>query len=498
MENEENLQIATIKRLGDVELKNSALLDEVDGLKVKKVLAVNTITNINSKEPLDSNLKIGGDIEYNFILQLENDEVVSTTIKQDYSLNYENKSIGSGSNLDVVVSSSEATVENIDVSSTTIFTIYENCINSSLSMAKSPENVFVKEEEFSYHSLLLCKSYDAVANFELIKDNKFNKILYVVNNASIKSVMPSSGYFVVAYEICSTVIYKTEDGDLKCTTINNSFSNEFEANGIDKEDIVQARIITCESVVNESEDRFSVEVPIKLDACIYQKKTLPCIMDAYCLENEIKLTSTTCEKDEFLPVSCAVENILTNYSLDESLNQIEKVLAVVPKNIRVVSQIVKDGEVLIDGIASVCVIYYYENEDGERIIDCSNIDIPYSLTFGAGNVTSDDKVGINISFGDINVKSRHGRELEFLIELKINYNVVKSQISYLTNDITLGESKEDKDYAMEIYIAKENETLWDIAKKLNVKISDIMGQNKDLTLPIKSGDKIVAFRRATN
>ena len=118
MENEENLQIATIKRLGDVELKNSALLDEVDGLKVKKVLAVNTITNINSKEPLDSNLKISGDIEYNFILQLENDEVVSTTIKQDYSLNYENKSIGSGSNLDVVVSSSEATVENIDVSST--------------------------------------------------------------------------------------------------------------------------------------------------------------------------------------------------------------------------------------------------------------------------------------------------------------------------------------------------------------------------------------------
>ena len=49
--------------------------------------------------------------------------------------------------------------------------------------------------------------------------------------------------------------------------------------------------------------------------------------------------------------------------------------------------------------------------------------------------------------------------------------------------------------SLEIYLAKEGQSLWDVSKELNMSTTDIVNQNSDLTLPLKAGENIIAYRQ---
>ena len=491
--------------LGSSELKSTVAFREVDGLKITKVLSSALRAIIDNVSVGHGEVKFDGDLEYDLLVVLENGDLRPLTSKEKFSLSFENSEIRQDSVIHVRPIVTELTNANFSpddfaYSSVVNFEIYAVNTNSDLACATVPDNVFVKEGEVSFSSLIGSENYDVVVTFDIPKDSKTNSILFVRNNASIKSSLPSNDYFVVNGDIYTTIVFLTEDGIIKSIVKENSFSEEIEAKGVTKDSNIQAVVSVREAVVNESEDgsKFNFEVPIVINANVFDTKTLTCVEDAYSTKYELTLTTVSYEQDSFMPTKLAEENILTNFALSEGLNTIDKILAVIPTNIRVVSQIVKDKEVLIDGIASINVIYYSEDDEGNNVLNSVDIDIPYSLSFNAPDVKSGDNVEVGISFGDLNVKSRHGRELEILAEVKINYNVSSREVSYITTEITLGEEKESQDYALEIYVAHANQTLWDIAKELNIGVADIMAQNKDLALPLQEGEKIVVYRQVNN
>ena len=501
----EKLDIATRNILGTSELKNSVSFREVNGLKITKVLTSSMRANIDNIMVGSGEVKFDGVLEYDLLVVLENGEITPLTTKENFSLTFENSEIEQGSVIDIQPTITELISSNFSpdefvYNSSVSFEICAVNVSSDLSCAVVPENVFVKEGEVTFNALVANETYEGVVTFDIAKDSKVNKILFVRNNASIKSSLPSNDYFVVNGDIYTTIVFLTEDGTIKSIVKENSFSEEIEAKGVTKDSNIQAAIDVRETVVNESEDgsKFNFEVPIVINANVFDTKTLTCVEDAYSTKYELTLTTVSYEQDSFMPTKLAEENILTNFALSEGLNTIDKILAVIPTNIRVVSQIVKDKEVLIDGIASINVIYYSEDDEGNNVLNSVDIDIPYSLSFNAPDVKSGDNVKVGISFGDLNVKSRHGRELEILAEVKINYNVSSREVSYITTEITLGEEKESQDYALEIYVAHANQTLWDIAKELNIGVADIMAQNKDLALPLQEGEKIVVYRQVNN
>ena len=505
MENVENLDIATMNMLGSSELKSTVAFREVDGLKITKVLSSALRAIIDNVSVGQGEVKFDGDLEYDLLVVLENGDLRPLTSKEKFSLSFENSEIRQDSVIYVRPIVTELTNANFSpddfvYSSVVNFEIYAVNTNSDLACATVPDNVFVKEGEVSFNSLIGSENYDVVVTFDIPKDSKTNSILFVRNNASIKSSVPANDYFVVSGDVFTTIVYSTDEGVIKSMVKETAFSEEIELKGVNKDSTVQASLQTKEAVVTTSEDgtKFNFEIPVVIDANVFDSKNTTCIEDAYSTRYELMLTTVSFEQDNFLPTRLAEENILTNFTLSENMNSIDKILAVIPINIRVVSQIVKDKEVLIDGIATINVIYYSKDEDGNDELNSVDIDIPYSLSFNAPDVTSHDNVQISVSFGDLNVKSRHGRELEILAEVKINYNVSSREISYITTEITLGEEKEPEDYAMEIYVAHANETLWDIAKELNIGVADIMSQNKDLTLPLQEGDKIIIYRQVQN
>ena len=47
--------------------------------------------------------------------------------------------------------------------------------------------------------------------------------------------------------------------------------------------------------------------------------------------------------------------------------------------------------------------------------------------------------------------------------------------------------------AEDIYIVKNNETLWDVAKQLGTSVDEIIAQNPELELPLKEGDRVYIY-----
>jgi len=498
----EKLNIATKTKLGVAQVKNTATFSSLNDVKITKVLTACARPNVENITPQNAEVKIDGVVEYDLLVVLENNEIMPLTQKSNFSHVFENSAITP----ETVINVKSEILELNNVSNTNGDIVYSALINldvfainqnANLSCARAIDGVFVKEGEVNFNSFAGNVVYDASVNYDIAKDSKVNKILFVNSCATIKSVIPSTNYFVVSGEVYSTIVYQSEDGQIKCLNRVITYSEEIENANVLKDSFIQAVVKTKETVVVENTEKnvFNFETPIQITAQIYNKNTFNCVVDAYSLQNEVNLTTTSFEQDDFLITRQIEENIITSFALADNIPAIDKILAVIPTNVSIVNQIIKDGELLLEGIANINIIYYFEDEEGNNILNSIDAEVPYSITLQISDLTKDDKLQANIVIGDISVKNKHGKELEILAEAKIDYNIIKPSISAVTTQLTLGEEKPQKDYALEIYLAKENQTLWDIAKELNVSSTDLVNQNNDLTLPLSAGDKVVSYNQ---
>lgn len=504
MNNTENdkLNVATKVKLGNVQIKNNVTLSNVEDSKITKVLTISAKPIIEDVLVQNGVVKFEGVVDYDLLVVLENNNIVPLTQKSTFSQVYENLAIEEDSVVNIYnsvleVNNVSSNVGDISYYSLIGFDIYLIKQNFITDHAKPLDDVFVKENELTYNSFIDNVVYDGVVNYEISKDSRVNKILFVNSCATIKSVIPAKDYFVVSGEVYLSIIYSSEDEEIKCINKEVSFSEEIESVGVSKESIIQTQIKTKESVVVENTEKniFNFDTPIQVFAQVYNKSSVKNIVDAYSLKNEVKLSVTSFEEDDFISTRQVEENILTNFVLSENIPLIDKILTVTPINISIVNQMVKNEELLLEGIANINLIYYFEDDNGNNILNSLDIDLPYSIAFNILDLKENDEVISQICLGDINVKNKRGKELEILAEVKVNFDVIKNKISAITSKIEIGEEKPPKDYALEIYLAKENQTIWDIAKELNMSTADLVSQNSDLTLPITNGERIIAYRQ---
>lgn len=496
MENTDKLDVATRTKLGETQVKTSVPVNFVDDLKITKVLTASVRAVVSNMVTTSGMVRFDGEIWYDFMVVLENGDVVPFSESAKFDGSLEDNLIKEGTPISLDCKVSEV-ASGGEYSSTVEFTAYIIQTNSDLACALPPENVMTREEEICFDSLVASGDYDGKIEIDLQKDNKTSKILFVRSFASIKSIVPSNDYFAVSGEIFSTIVVENSEGQIKTLTKETSFSEEIEGKGVNKDSNIQATICLGETIVNDDADdnKFVLEVPFVINYFAYNKNQTKCVCDAYSLTNEVNLTTSSLVRDEFETTKLAEENLLTNFTLSDDILSIDKILAVVPLNLQTVNSEVRCNETLVEGIASVNLVYNHEDDDGNNVLSSVDIDVPYSICFSTPDTTEKEDARLALSFGDINVKARHGKELEILCELKLNYSIVNQCISSITTEIVLGEEKPPKDCALEIYVARENETLWDIAKKLNITVADLLTQNGELSMPLKDGQKIVAYNR---
>jgi hypothetical protein len=505
MSDNTQIKVCTKKKLVAVQSKCSAVLTGGEDNKVAKVLGFLACPYIDGSEVGAAQASAHVSVRFDALVAYESgvlDFLSSTTIVK---VSCENSAIKIGNVVEfsINVMDESSHINNGEVVCSAVISLEPHLFDREIAIKTidPDDDVFTKESDIEVNSFKTSVTHPARATYEESKDGKLKNILQSHHRGIIKSVVPSNDYFIVSGDIVFGLIYECEDGAIKSFIKQTSFSEEVECMGLNKENIIQAKLIInvpCSARIlqtGEGNGSLSFDLPYVITANVYERTNRECVIDAYHLEQEVNITTESYEQSIFLNSGCSEENIIASFTLGEASPRIEKILAVSGGNVSIVNSFVKDREVVLEGISNVNTIYYSEDDDGNKILNSVLVDAPYSLTLPCSEALLNDEVEAQIILSDVSVKSRKGRELEIIATVKVSYNLSRTTVSAVATGLSYGEVKQPKEFALEIYVVKEHQTIWDIAKHLNISTEDLLNQNPAISLPVVAGEKIVCYKK---
>jgi hypothetical protein len=92
------------------------------------------------------------------------------------------------------------------------------------------------------------------------------------------------------------------------------------------------------------------------------------------------------------------------------------------------------------------------------------------------------------------VKRRKNGEIEVEGTLKAVTSVYEKCGGEYVCEIVEGEPFEEEGYGISVFLPREGEELWQVAKRLRCTPDELQKSNPTLTFPVKKGERIVVCR----
>ena len=362
---------------------------------------------------------------------------------------------------------------------------------------------FVKERVLNYLNSctpgIYCKSCETkVENVLPISDNKVTltftdetrmplaQIIDFCGYVSIGTVYPATGSYRLDGDVNFRITAITDNGQF----LTQSFSHPFSADCID-ENITADMHLDMEGIlknlsftITESDKRIVVsDVSLTIYGIGIEEKEVSSVCDVYCTTNEIKVDSSIQTVNSHFCLRSVREKATANISI----GSVSEVLTVTNPMLSVSGTRNADG-VTVEGIVQTTVVY----ADGDEIKSCE-AEIPYVSTIGADYVC-ESIFAPEVTVTAINARPRGGAEIEINVELFVIVRGVRSTECMVIGGLEIGDKKEEDDFAISLYIVKQGETLWEVAKALNTDEETLTSQNSDIELPLKGGEKIILYK----
>ncbi|MBO7377636.1 MAG: hypothetical protein J6U35_02035 [Clostridia bacterium] len=235
-------------------------------------------------------------------------------------------------------------------------------------------------------------------------------------------------------------------------------------------------------VVDEEKGASNVIASFDLDAFgrVSEDKTITLVRDAYSVKNEISLSSATARQT--CPVGGYIISEKIAGATDFEFDGNSEVVTVVGERAESLTLNAEKNKVT-GVIAAVAVEKGEEGYSGKRVI------LPFELPFNGKTETG---YKISASIENFNYRIRGG--LDFEATLKINVTEIIDNSFGVVSGIEVGAEKEEKTNAISVYIARGNDTLWDVCKELGMPAEKITALNPEISFPLSGEERIVIYR----
>lgn len=364
--------------------------------------------------------------------------------------------------------------------------------------AGSFENMIVRKSELST-SVISNKfdtNFDYTTNFET-KD-KVSKILYVDSYFACEKVESFSDYAVVEGKIMSKLIYETggeTENEIKELCDTFPVKTDIALAGLNKEDVLDVSCIEDISKQNVSTDLDDGETQIAVTHCFkfcgvaITKMTIEIVDDMYSTENELELSHASREFYREARKERCEETVTGEFSIDENEPAIDCVVANLNIQPEMIKTYVKDGSLFVEGIITSCAVYLDENKNYVRKLT----ELPFSFDTKI-KVDDGDCAHTKIAVCSNKCKAKRGTIIELEYTLAVCAVIYVKESRDLIDSMTLGKALNLGEYDYQIFIAKPNESMWDLCKRIKISPDDIIKTNKDLPQVMTGTEKIVIKR----
>ena len=502
MENNEAIRLSFAKNLDKFNFNTLISVPIDTNVNIKTILNLDSKIVDKKVDCSSGKATLSGKIELN-VLYVDTDNMTNTiTETQSFSETI----LDTALTADSYVSVANTKVVNSVVSN--VGTLKINCDVSvdpvlylNLSMPNKVsnfENMVVKK------SLVQACTISDVVNtkFEysvnLETKDPINKLLCYNSQFAPTKTTAFDDYAVVEGKLYCTLLYETSSNEtsvVKTICQTENIKTELPLTNLNHENMLDLGFETSAGVDNiqtETEDDTNVMTvthTISVSGVVCKTVAIDVVDDLYSTDNETTPTFATREYNKITDCEHYDGKISGEVTINENETAIDEVVA----NLNIVPEItntyIKDECIYIEGIISSQIIYLDEN----RELKAKQTELP----FVANTKIKRDRIDckhVEISVTDCKAKAKRGTIIELDYSIFVSICCYEKGSFNMVDNLTVGKALDFSMYDYQIFIAKPEETNWDLCKRIKIAPDQLSTYNPNLQPVMTGGERIIIKR----
>lgn len=477
-------------------------LATIEGDEVKSILCSSAKAHVTNAEVNGNTINYNGEVNFQVIYESVNGDIQGLDYTAEFVDKYVSEDV-EGISVPIV----ESVVVDVEISVLNPTTISASAIvesnidgivnnNTQVLVGVNSDNVYTNVESATYYNFLgtLNEKYDLTQDIEI--SDSIARVLSVTPSVTLESVKPNNDFAVVTGNVFVDMCYLTNEEvpTVRSYTSSFDFSMEVTLSGLNDSSYILSNVyvnstdIKVTTNIEQDKAIINLVLPIVYTGYAFNANNMDSIVDLYSTTNELNIVSSSVDSINPSTTLTTMDKINGSVMVEDSF--VDEILGNCCNYVSVTSSYIDEGMVVVEGVASTTVLYYNKEESSKNSII---VEMPFSVKVKADDVTEDYSLVVNCVMSDISTKSKRGQEIEVFAKLYLYIDVYSTATSAVISEVSLGEEKATCDCALKIYIVKENETLWDVAKSLGTNVEELMMQNPELELPLKANDRVYMY-----
>lgn len=495
------------KKVGTVQQVVEQRLEPENDNTIKKILCVNAKSYIDSMEILNGEANFGATVVFDVMYLNENNEPMMMSEKAQVSGKIEDNTLNSMMQPLYKVEVVDTSIENASSTDVKVNATIEVCLDAIVSEEVEPfvptdENVLVKKELKKFLTVQDAGKATITIQDDFDLKQDVSKVLLKSTKLCVKEITSGTGYFTVegtVYAKFLAEIVDAENRSYKEFEETVPFKEEVDAEKITKDAVIKAVCnikyddVMYEIVGDENSRhtlKLSVPVIVRYVAFVQSEAEMP--IDAYCTTHKTNIVSDS-YRYGIMETTFERKDVDGTVEIGENDARINKIYACCCENVNLTNSYESDDEVKVEGVLTVNAIYEADDEEGST--QSVQVEVPFSESVKVGTLMKDCKVFVCAEVCSIDLKVKKGKDIDVSAVVEFVVETFSEVADDYIKEVMLTEELSSNPYSLQIYMAKEGATLWEIAKHLYVKEDDIVKQNPNLVFPLEKTESIVYFKQ---
>lgn len=493
-------------RLGTTQAIIECKLPANEDSEISKVLSANAKAYVNNTNVSEGEIEFSGFV--NFLVSYETDmSTQSLDYSAEFKEKFKNNQIMLNDQASVVASVVDVNTTKVpNTNSVAVVAVVEISVDviktkhTPVLVGATGDDVFVKTDNLTVMALHsnIVERFELMEEFE-IKDSVL-EVLNVSAQAFLETITPNDGYLSLrgGVDVIATYLTNIETPEIRTYQTSFNFSQEIADGAVEEDSNIQSNLNTLynELEVNtklgDDSTVISLNQPLQYNGFVFNENDVEVVEDIFSTQNEVKVKTSKLKWLNNMNTATFAEKISGNVVTDESTPFIDEVLGSVCNNVVLASSHIEKNELVVEGIAYTTVLYFNKEFETNNSLE---VEIPFSFNLPAENINENTTPIVSVALTDVITRSKRGTEIDVTAIVMILAEFYELLEEAVITELEIGEEKGESDCVLSVYIVSDGDTLWSIAKELNISPEALMDQNPQIELPLTPGEKLIVYRQ---
>ncbi len=462
---------------------------EVTIPNLSRILAVSSSVKVTSTECVAGEVRVSGKVNYNVIYLSTDGSIDCAMTSKDFLEKIIDKGITPLSIVLVNAIKEDTEWYGVDVTrlKTTVVLKGYYIRSIEINCADCETGLYTYDVDVDVETSNIIPTTTKEVSKEVEIVGGIDRVMCQTARANVKTTATANGIVYVEGDVTAAVIY-SRDNKLYTETVVIPFNTELSSIEVKEDSLVSVYgDVSYVNVILDGDTGILVESTVSIKGIVTNLEKVTLLKDAYAIDKEIKLI----EQEYCVSYTCCRESLSDKISTDVRLTEkgARAIAVTTQPSVSGLSVSIVDGELVAEGVVNARVIYL----DEEGVPYSTLIEAPFQLRGGRACAMAKvlaERAEI-ISYSS---RIRMSDEIEFSANLLITVEGQQDEtLTCITSYDVLGDVQDDE-VAISLYIAKEGESLFSVAKALRTTEERILSENPDLKLPLEEGTQIIIYQ----